>query len=275
MFNLNDRQGSPIIKRTMGKMVRLFSREQHEVRINPTSTTGRKMPTIRKRYKQLELLSRPLIIQSRRGRAAYPAPYFEGSNVDFISEFSKVAIEKSKNCMFYIIANNFVFSTGETQSHMLMGFFNANSKELFIVDPNGNNISLDNVYSGEEFVRLSIGAPLQNTLYNTIAKILRYYYNISFFQLRFYTGDALICPIGSPKNCTYRTIMIMLGFVSSPTLNLKDALETANFLSQHKFQEVKTLLLKIFNNDSNSKTYMKNLIDNSEKKNLRINYFSN
>jgi len=69
--------------------------------------------------------------------------------------------------------------------------------------------------------------------------------------------------------------MIMLGFVSSPTLDLKYALETANFLSQNKFQEVKTLLLKIFNSDSNSKTYMKNLIDSSTKKNLRINYFSN
>lgn len=275
MFDLNDRRGSPIIKKTLEKMNNLFSREELTVRITPVSTTGRKPATIKKNYKQLTLLSKPLIIRSKRGFVAYPAPYFEGANVDFITEFGKVAFTQRKTCMFFIIANNFVHSTGKTQSHMLMGIFKANSKELYIIDPNGNDISLDNVYSGEEFLRLSAGAPLQNTLYNTIAKILRYYYNRTFFQLRFYTGDALICPIGSPKNCTYRTIMIMLGFVSSPSLDVKSALEFANYLAQYKFAEVKTLILKIFKNESNSKTFMKNLIDNSAKKNLRINYFSN
>jgi len=275
MFNVNDSRGSPIIKRTLGKMKTIFSREQHEVRITPKSTTGRKMPAMRKKYKQLALLTTPLIIQSRRGRPSYPAPYFEGGDVDFVSEFSKIAIDQGKNCMFFIIANNFIESTVTFQSHMLMGFFNAQSKELFIIDPNGNNVTLDNIYSGEEFIRLSVGMPLRNTLYNIISKILRYYYNRSFFQLRFYTGDALICPIGSPKNCTYRTIMIMLGFVSSPNLEVKSALEFANYLSQYKFQEVKTLLTKIFDGQSNSKVYMKMLTDNIEKKNLRINYFSN
>ena len=276
MFNLNNRAGNPAIKQTLNKMITLFSREQHDVRVKPISSSTRKLPTIKKKYKHLKLLSEPFIIQSKEGSVAHPAPYFEGNNVDFVKEFNPYAEKENKlNCMFFIIANNYIRSTGSVQSHLLLGFFNAEIKELFIIDPNGNDISLDNVYNGEEFKRLSQGAPLQNTLYNAISKVLRYYYDRSLFQLRFYTGDAIICPIGSPANCTYRTVMIMLGFVFSHTLDVKVALEFANYLSHHKFAEVKTLLLKISNGNSNSKSYMNNIISDSSKKSLTVNYFSN
>jgi hypothetical protein len=271
MFELNDRSGSPPIKRTMGKLSRLFKRNYSRSIIQST-VPGR--PSIRKIILPLRLMTTPLIIQSRIGKVAYPAPYFEGRNVDFFSDFEKMK-EENTNFMFFIIANNFVERNKTTQSHMLMGLYLKDGRDkLYIIDPNGNDVSLNNIYSGDEFKRLSQGVPLRNPLYNTIGKIMRYYTAGQNFDIKFYTGDPIICPRGSPKNCTYRTIMIMLGLVNSPGLNLENAIAQANFMAEHKLSQVKTILNKVFNNDANTNEYFKSFFDGINKKLLRIDFYN-
>ena len=107
--------------------------------------------------------------------------------------------------MFFIIATHYVKNSTTTQSHLLMGLFS--SGVLYLIDPNGNDVSLNNIYSGDEFRRLSQNTILRNPLYGSIYKIIRYYPQGKSFPIKFYTGDPIICPTGSPKNCTYRTVM--------------------------------------------------------------------
>ena len=267
MFELNDTQGSPAIKKTMEKLSVLFSRDKKDERI-PSTVRGR--PSMRKRTLPLRLMKVPFILQSRRGAVAHPAPYFSGNNVNFFDEF-EIMYKSNENFMFFIIATNYPPGGGQTQSHLMMGIFN--NGVLYIIDPNGNDVSLDNVYSGEEFKRLSQGMPLTNTLYNSIGLIVRHFYDRTKFNLKFYVGDPIICPTGSPKNCTYRTVMLMLGFLNSPLLVLESAVEQANYMAEHKLSQVKTLLKKVFNNDEDAPTFLKNFLKEINKKLLRIQFF--
>jgi hypothetical protein len=281
LFNLNDRNGrTPAMKTTLDRMNSMFSRNARKNVIKSESADGSKRAKITKLTKQLKLLSNPLIIRSdpTPGKVPHPAPYFLNKDIDFLTEFSK-AIKDEKNCMFFIIANNFIPQTATFQSHMLMGFFDAKEKNLKIIDPNGNDVSLDNIYSGSEFIRMSgandtLKNPIRNPLYNTLFRILRYYYDENFFKLEFYTGEPIICPIGHFENCSYRTVMIMLGFMSSSNLDVKKALEKANYLARHKFQEVKDMLEKIVRSNSNAEDVMKEIIDDDSLEKLDVKFLS-
>jgi len=172
--------------------------------------------------------------------------------------------------MFAIIANNFVPNSTTFQSHMFVGLWiGGTTNVMYIIDPNGNGTHLNNIYSGRQFTFPRIGE-LVNPLYNTISAILK----PQGYHLRFYTGTPVICPVGSPANCTYRSVMIMLGLLASPMLDIKEALEYANYMAVEKFSEVKTLTMKAFTNEADLNNFLKNFSSTLQRKNIQNSFFS-
>lgn len=264
-FNLDNRSSIPNIQKTLSALSSVLERKKIIHKIDQGSGRPKKRVT---KSEQLVLLDKPLIIQSRPQFPVHPAPYFLGNPIDFVKDI-KTYQRKYDNFMFVIIANKFTPSNSRFESHMLLGLWNGKDNLFYIIDPNGNDVTRDNIYSGTGFNFPRIGN-LKNPIYNTLVALLK----PQGYKLRFYTGDPLICPRGSPANCTYRTIMIMLGLMKSPNLDIKNALETANFLTIERFSEVKTLSMKAFTNDVNIKTYLKNLLNTFNRKNIRNKFNS-
>ena len=264
-FNLDNRSSIPNIQKTLSVLSKVMKRNKvtHKIDQGP----GRPKKRVIK-SEQLVLLDKPLIIQSRPQFPIHPAPYFLGNPIDFVKDIDMFQ-KKYDNFMFVIIANKFTPSTAKFESHMLMGLWDGREKVFYIIDPNGNDVTRDSIYSGRGFNFPRVGN-LRNPLYNTMVALLKPF----GYKLRFYTGDPLICPRGSPANCTYRTVMIMLGLMKSPTLNIKNSLETANFLTSERFSDVKTLTMKAFTNDENIKTFLKNLMNTFSRRNIQNRFNS-
>lgn len=265
-FNLDNRSSVPNIKKTMDGLAKLFKRSKkvEQRRTNPTR------PAVKTtRIKSLTLVDKPFIMQSRSGFPIHPAPYFGGENIDFIRELPSLKA-RNENFMFSIIANNFIAETTTFESHMLVGLWVGGTEQnMYIIDPNGNGVHLNNIYAGRQFAFPRIGN-LVNPLYNTIAAIFK----PLGYHIKFYTGEPVICPRGSPANCTYRSVMIMMGLFASPMLDIKEALEYANYLAVDEFPKVKALTLKAFNSESNTEQIFKNFMKTLQKRNIQNSFFS-
>lgn len=265
-FNVNNRSNIPNIQKTINGLSKIFKRNKKIESIRPAPKRPARRTTV---VKPLTLVQTPFIIQSRQGFPVHPAPYFEGQPIDFVGELHTLKRDH-ENFMFTIFANNFIPVSIKFQSHMLIGIWIGGSTNLmYIIDPNGNGVNLNNIYSGRSFQFPPIGE-LVNPLYNTIASILK----PLGYNLRFYTGTPIICPRGSPANCTYRSVMIMMGFMASPMLDLKEALEYANYLAVEKFPKVKNLIEKVFTDESNTEQFFKNFMATIQKKNIQNSFFS-
>ena len=204
----------------------------------------------------LSLITTPLIIQSRDNYPVYPAPYFNREPINFIDRFDSFT-KMHTNFMFFILANRYDPRAEKMESHMLAGLWvGGNTKTLYIVDPNSNEPAGRHIYAGKHFEFPRVGE-IQNPIYNTLIALLKPLGN----KIRFYTGTPLVCPIGSPANCSYRTLMIMIGLMTSPMLDLKNALQTANFLALNNVNEVKTLSMKAYDNSGNTKQYFLNFLE--------------
>lgn len=265
-FNVDNRSSIPNIQRTIEGLSKLFKRSKK----TESHRTNPKRPAIKTTVvKPLVLVKKPFIIRSREGFPIHPAPYFEGRDIDFIKELQSLKREH-ENFMFVIIANNFVPNSSQFQSHMFVGLWiGGTTKVMYIIDPNGNGVHLNNIYSGRQFAFPRVG-DLVNPLYNTISAILK----PQGYHMRFYTGTPIVCPRGSPSNCTYRSVMVMMGLMASPMLDIKEALEYANYLSVEKFPKVKTLTMKAFSNGENISNFFNFFMKTLQRKNIQNSFFS-
>ena len=265
-FNLDNRSTISNMQKTIEGLSKILKRRKK----TESRRTNPKRPAIKTTIvKPLVLVDTPFIIQSRDGFPIHPAPYFGGRPIDFISKLDYLK-RTHENFMFAIIANNFVPNSTTFQSHMFVGLWlGGTTNVMYIIDPNGNGIHLNNIYSGRQFAFPRIG-DLVNPLYNTISAIFK----PQGYKLRFYTGTPIICPRGSPANCTYRAVMVMIGLISSDMLDLKESLEYAHYLAFEKFTKVKTLTMKAFTNEANTEIFFKNFVKTLQRKNIQNSFFS-
>ena len=267
-FNMDNRSGDPNVKKTLESLSKILKRPKKEERINQGEKKPKRKIVVQK---SIELTDFPLIIQSRIGTSLHPAPYFEGSKIyDFIKAFPLLKA-RHPNFMFPIFANNFKEDGTTFESHMFVGLWIGSEETFYIIDPNGNDVTRNHIYAGRVFVNFPRTGQLINPLYNTLVGLLK---PTLGYKIRFYTGEPLVCPTGSPRNCSYRSLMIMLGLMASPMLNLKEALEVANFLAVNKFSQVKTLSMKAFRHERNTKNFLKDFIQSFEKRNIRNKFNS-
>lgn len=268
-FSLDNRNGAtPPIVKTINNISKIFNRPKIEKKME--TKPGR--PRIKKMIvAPISLVKTPLIIQSRDGFPVAPAPYFTGAPIEFVSKFNSFKTQHI-NFMFFIIANHFVPGTGIMESHMLMGLWiGGNTKTLYIVDPNSNEPPGRHIYAGRHFEFPQVGG-IKNPLYNTLVPLLK----PLGIKIRFYTGTPLVCPRGSPANCSYRTLMIMIGIMASPMLDLKNAIQIANFLALNNINEVKMLSMKAYNNNANAKQYLSEILNliSENKPNINATFLS-
>ena len=267
-FSLDNRGGPPPIVKTITNLSKIFQRSKVEEKVN----AGPRRPKIKRTIvAPVSLVDIPLIIQSRDGFPVSPAPYFTGPPIDFISNLNTYK-SRYVNFMFFILANNFVPNMNKMESHMMMGLWIGGiTNTLYIVDPNGNDPPKRHIYSGKHFEYPQVGQ-IQNPLYNTLIALFK----PMRMKIRFYTGTPLVCPRGSPANCSYRTIMIMIGLMASPTLDLKNALQIANFLALNNIREVKTLSMKAYENSGNTKQYLFEILNliNENRPNFNTRFIS-
>ena len=265
-FNVDNRSSIPNIQRTIDELSKMFKRRKKTESSRPNPRRPAIKTTV---VKSLALVDTPFIIQSRDGFPIQPAPYFEGVSIEFVRKLDSLK-RLHENFMFVIIANNFVPNSSTFQSHMFVGLWMGGVENImYIIDPNGNGVHLNNIYSGRQFAFPRIG-DLVNPLYNTISAILK----PQGYHLRFYTGAPIICPRGSPANCTYRSVMIMIGLMASDMLDLKEALEYANYLAVEQFTKVKTLSMKAFTSEANTEQFFKNFVQTLQRKNIQNSFFS-
>ena len=185
----------------------------------------------------------------------------------FIAQNTKIT-----HIMFFILANHYDPRSEKMESHMLAGLWIGGTTQiLYIVDPNSNEPPGRHIYSGKHFEFHRVGE-IKNPLYNTLISLIK----PSGVKIRFYTGTPLVCPTGSPANCSYRTLMIMIGLMTSPMLDLKNALQTANFLALNNINEVKTLSMKAYDNSGNTKQYFLNFLEliSVNKPNINSKFYS-
>ena len=253
IFEPDDRNGKVTnIQKTISGMSRVLSKG------------GRILTT------NLAVLQTPLIIQSSfdRNSVSVQAPYYTGQPIPFGVAFTNAQPLK-KNIAFFIIANHYTHD-GKMFSHMLMGLWWPSARILNIIDPNGNNVALDNIYSGRGFrAQPKSKNSIINPLYNSLTDYFKKFFRISV-TIRYYTGEPIICPAGGAKSCTYRTIMIMLSLNKKGPLKLKESMELANYLAANKFQEVKNWTEQVFKEEQRTPLN----INGNSKKGLSNDYIS-
>ena len=256
IFNLNNRNGKiPNVQKTLDGLSKLLTSRSRLVR------------------SQMTVLPVPLIIASHfsTDEVFHDAPYFKNKRANFVDAFMKADPGK-KNLMFMIIANDFT-ENGVLNSHMLMGINFAMGKRLIFIDPNSNVTNMDNIYKGRSFLKAPKLKNLTNPLYNTLARFFKVNMRAKKIDMRFYSGEPILCPQGGATSCSYRTVMIMIGMKLGQN-NVKQALEFANFMALNEFSKVKTLLNKIFNDEANTKSFFENFLRTIEKKAIQNDYIS-
>ena len=257
IFNLDNRNGKiPNIQKTLDGLSKLLT-----TRTRIVST-------------QMTMLSVPLILVSHyeTNDVIYDGHYFKDKQPKFIDAFMKAETSK-KNIMFVIIANDFT-DKGKINSHMLLGINFAMGKRLIFVDPNANVTQLDNIYNGRGFLQVPKINNISNPLYNTLARFFKVNMGVKKLELKFYSGEPLLCPQGGATSCAYRTVMIMIGMKLATHNNIKQALEYANYMAINEFSKVKTLLNKVFSNEANTHTFFVNFLKTLELKSIQNNYIS-
>ena len=114
---------------------------------------------------------------------------------------------------------------------------------------------------------------MTNPLYNTLARFFKINMGAKKTNMRFYSGEPIICPQGGAASCTYRTVMIMIGMKLAQN-NVKQAMEYANYMASHEFSKVKTLLDKVFINEANTRSFFVNFLKTVERKAIQDDYIS-
>lgn len=256
IFNLNNTNGKiPNIQKTIDGLSRLLTNRSRLL------------------VSQMTVLDVPLIISSsfETNDVIHNAPYFKNKNPNFVEAFMK-ANPGRKSVMFIIIANDYT-ENGVLNSHMLLGINFAGGSRLIFIDPNSNVTNADNIYKGRGFLKAPQLKNMTNPLYNTLARFFKVNMGAKKSQMRFYSGEPLICPLGGAASCSYRTVMIMIGMRLAQN-NIKQALEYANFMASNEFSKVKTLLDKVFSNEANTRSFFTNFLKTIERKAIQNNYIS-